>query len=89
MIKIEFNMNMPKTCQDCPLFDKEFYYCHGRLQYTTWEVQDIYKHNLSRPDWCPLIEVKKEKEKLEYNMISNKLSSKEIPDFSPTGAKIY
>ncbi len=49
-------MNMPKNCQDCPLFDEEFYYCHGRLQYEAWEVKDIYKQHPSRPDWCPLME---------------------------------
>lgn len=58
MLKIEFDMNMPKNCQDCPLFDEEFYYCHGRLQYEIQEVKDIYKQHSSRPDWCPLIEEK-------------------------------
>lgn len=58
MIKIELDMDIPHSCDTCPLQDEEFYYCHGRKEYQPWEVQDMYKHDLNRPDWCPLIEVK-------------------------------
>ena len=57
MLQINYDMDMPKTCSECPLIDEEFYYCHGRKEYSVWEVQDIYRHDLDRPSWCPLIEV--------------------------------
>ncbi len=86
MIQINLDIKMPRSCKDCPLRDEEFHYCHGCLCSLAWEC-DNYKE--ARPEWCPLIEVRKEKEKLEYNMVNNKLNFKEISDFSPTGAKIY
>ena len=57
MLQINYDMNMPKTCSECPLVDEEFYYCHGHKEYNVWEVQDIYRYDLDRPFWCPLIEV--------------------------------
>lgn len=60
MIKINYNIDMPTTCSECPLLDDEFYYCHGRITYKAWEVQDIARHDKSRPEWCPLIEVNDE-----------------------------
>ena len=88
MIRIEYDIELPKNCFDCPLCDDEFNYCHGHIKENkAWELDD-YQYT-GKPDWCPLIEVKKEKEKLDYNMVKNRLSSKEISDFSPTGAKIY
>ena len=89
MIKIEFDINMPDSCDICPLQDDEFNYCHGHLPAQAWELTENYIQGCKKPTWCPLIEVKKEKEKLGYNIVSNKLSSKEISDFSPTGAKVY
>ena len=86
MIKLELDIPMPKACIDCPLQDEEFHYCHGRLCSAAWECENYEE---ARPKWCPLIEVKEEKEKLEYNMVNNRLNSKEISDFSPTGAKVY
>jgi len=50
---------MPKSCAFCPLYDEEFYYCHGLIEYHAWEVQDIVRSELDRPVWCPLIEVRK------------------------------
>ena len=60
MIQINFNMDMLKSCAFCPLYDEEFYYCHGLREYHAWEVQDIVRNELDRPIWCPLIEVKNE-----------------------------
>ena len=59
MIRIEYDMKMPESCAECPLIDDEFYYCHGHIEYKSWEVEDIYKCDKTRPDWCPLIEVRK------------------------------
>lgn len=60
MIQINFDMKMPKTCSECPLYDEEFYYCHERIVYQAYEVQDMVRHDKDRPKWCPLIEVKNE-----------------------------
>lgn len=57
MIKLEFDIPMPKACIDCPLKDEEFHYCHGRLCSAAWEC-DNYEE--ARPRWCPLIEVQDE-----------------------------
>ena len=57
MIKLEFDISMPKACIDCPLQDEEFRYCHGRLCSTAWECNAYYE---IRPNWCPLIEVQDE-----------------------------
>lgn len=50
-------MKMPQTCATCLLYDEEFYYCHGRINYSVWEVQDIVRYEKDRPKWCPLKEV--------------------------------
>lgn len=60
MIQINYNINMPKTCSECPLYDDEFFYCHGHIEYKAWEVEDMVLHDTDRPEWCPLIEVKNE-----------------------------
>lgn len=60
MIQINFDMDIPKTCAECPLYDEEFYYCHGHREYHAWEVLEIVRHENNRPIWCPLIEVKNE-----------------------------
>lgn len=57
MIRIEYNIELPKNCYTCPLFDDEFDYCHGHLVAKAWELSDL-SHNYKCPDWCPLIEVK-------------------------------
>ena len=51
MIRIDFDIEMPQSCDDCPLQDEEFHYCHGRLCSAAWEC-DEYKEK--RPQWCPL-----------------------------------
>lgn len=57
MIKIEFDIDLPKGCHYCPLPDEEFNYCHGRLCSSAWECDN---YDEIRPEWCPLIEVKNE-----------------------------
>ena len=57
MIKIEYDMKMPKSCAACPLIDEEFDYCHGHIEYKAWELADLYIQDKVKPDWCPLIEV--------------------------------
>ena len=90
MIKIELNIPMPQACIGCFLLDDGFEYCHGHLATDSRELRPyLQTAPYTKPDWCPLIEVKKEKEKLGYNIVNNRLSPKEISDFSPTGAKIY
>jgi len=56
MIRIDLDIKMPDSCDDCPLQDEEFYYCHGRLCSAAWECSD-YRN--TRPEWCPLLEVRK------------------------------
>ena len=58
MIQINYDIEMPTSCQECPLKDWEFYYCHGLVEYKSIESNDIYQSEISRPQWCPLIEVK-------------------------------
>ena len=58
MIRIEYNIELPKDCYACPLIDDEFDYCHGHLEAKAWELSDTIKDH-KRPDWCPLIEVRK------------------------------
>lgn len=58
MIRIEYDIELPKNCFDCPLLDDEFNYCHGHVKENkAWELDD-YQYN-GKPDWCPLIEVRK------------------------------
>lgn len=88
MIKLELDIQMPEACVGCFLLDDEFEYCHGHLVNDCTELRPYLRTiPYTKPEWCPLIEVKKEK--LEYNMVNNRLNSKEISDFSPTGAKVY
>ena len=58
MIRIEFDIELPKNCYTCPLIDDEFDYCHGHLEAKAWELADNYIKGTNRPNWCPLIEVK-------------------------------
>lgn len=58
MIRIEYNIELPKDCYACPLIDDEFDYCHGHLEAKAWELSDTINDH-KRPDWCPLIEVRK------------------------------
>lgn len=51
MIRIDFDIDMPQSCDYCPLLDEEFHYCHGRLCSTAWECDD---YKTKRPEWCPL-----------------------------------
>ena len=53
-------MEMPKTCAECPLYDEEFYYCHGHREYQAWEVLDMVRYEKNRPTWCPLKEIRYE-----------------------------
>lgn len=50
MIRIEYDMKMPESCAECPLIDDEFYYRHGHIEYKSWEVEDIYKCDKTRPE---------------------------------------
>ena len=59
MIRIEFDINMPNSCDACPLQDEEFNYCHGHLPALAWELTDNYIQGRKKPDWCPLVEVRK------------------------------
>lgn len=56
MIRINLNIDMPQSCNSCPLQDDEFDYCHGKVGGNAWECSDYGK---IRPEWCPLVEVKK------------------------------
>jgi len=56
MIRIELDIKLPQSCEDCPFQDEEFHYCHGKLCNLAWECDD-YKE--ARPEWCPLLEVRK------------------------------
>ena len=38
MIQIKYNISMPKNCDECPLADDETRYCHGHLNYNTYEI---------------------------------------------------
>lgn len=60
MIKIELDIPMPTACVDCFLLDDEFEYCHGHLTENCKELYSyLYPVSYTKPDWCPLIEVKK------------------------------
>ena len=59
MIRIEFNIDMPNSCDACPLQDEEFNYCHGHFPAQAWELEDNHVQEYKKPTWCPLIEVKK------------------------------
>lgn len=60
MIKIELDIPMPKACICCFLLDDEFEYCHGHLVEDSNELRNYFKFPYTKPDWCPLIEVKNE-----------------------------
>ena len=59
MIRIEYNIELPKDCYACPLIDDEFDYCHGHLTTDSEELRPYLRTTSHpKPDWCPLIEVK-------------------------------
>ena len=59
MIRIEYDIELPKDCYTCPLIDDEFDHCHGHLTTDSSELRPYLRTTLyTRPDWCPLIEVK-------------------------------
>ena len=60
MIQINYNIELPKNCNDCPLSDGEMFYCHGRLIFDSERELIDYFYNGGKPEWCPLIEVKNE-----------------------------
>ena len=60
MIRIELDINMPDSCDACPLQDEEFNYCHGHLSALAWELTDNYIQGRKKPTWCPLKEVNDE-----------------------------
>ena len=62
---IMIDMEMPKNCNECRMVDDEFEYCHGKEvthSRSDWLELNDYTKNKTKPDWCPLIEVKNEKE---------------------------
>ena len=60
MIRIEYNIELPKDCYACPLLDDEFEYCHGHLATDSRELRPYLRTvPYTKPDWCPLIEVRK------------------------------
>ena len=59
MIVVSYNMEMPDECCGCPLFDDEYWFCHGHAAAPAWELTD-YRYE-GKPSWCPLIEVKNER----------------------------
>ena len=61
MIKIELDIPMPEACIGCFLVDGELEYCHGHLARHCRELHSyLYTVPYTKPDWCPLIEVKDE-----------------------------
>ena len=47
------DMEMPKCCEDCPIYDDEIGQCNQILEYI-FEVRDIGEQ---RPICCPLTEI--------------------------------
>ena len=61
MIKLELDIPMPKACVGCFLLDDEFEYCHGHLADDCRELRSYLEMTpYTKPEWCPLIEVKNE-----------------------------
>lgn len=58
MIKLELDIPMPKACIGCFLLDDEFEYCHGHLVEDCNELRNYLQFPYTKPDWCPLKEVK-------------------------------
>lgn len=55
------DMNMPTSCDDCPLIAEadDYHVCYINEQFIPWEWIDEHsaeqKH--PRPSWCPLVEI--------------------------------
>ena len=65
---IQINMDMPTNCTQCPFSDDESRYCR---------VANEYIPMFSKPDFCPLIEVKDALEKaVAVEAISDELMSR-------------
>lgn len=45
------NMDAPSTCSSCQFYDDISRYCDA-------EDRHLYKHDLPKPVWCPIEEVK-------------------------------
>ena len=57
-MSILIKMEMPKNCNDCPLFESIYHY-HGCLaKPESINNMDMWDFEVgSRPSWCPLIEL--------------------------------
>ena len=49
------NMEMPKRCFECPCLGEMFGYFVCLI--TTKDLRAEHGINISRPDWCPLVEL--------------------------------
>lgn len=62
-------LDMPESCKDCSLMFKDEYsdWCPCKVKENTKDIYD-YIANKTKPDWCPLREIPKKKEKRPADM---------------------
>ena len=71
------NMDMPKCCGRCPWWDVEYGRTVCRLKEDTidvWVDEDV-----SRPDWCPLVEVKTHGRLIDADVLKETIVSNVYP----------
>jgi hypothetical protein len=58
---IQINMDLPKSCEECPCCQPDAHHWFYSCGVTGEDVMDSeYKHVLEhRPQWCPIKEVNK------------------------------